>query len=156
MFNNGAQFVGLTPRPVKSKIIFSTRALHLWQTRIYLRSAFSEISIRIRLKLMKKHKNTEARKNVSGSYKKRVHRIWKQNSGIETNWYNLVPSRSFRCKRKAKKRFLLKFHAEIDQGRFLNTMFSYVHTFISVMRICKNFWLYQDLMGSQNDCLFLS
>ena len=34
---------------------------------------------------MKKHKNIEARKNVSGSYKKSVYRIWKQNSGIETN-----------------------------------------------------------------------
>ena len=43
MFNNGAQFVGLTPRPHKSKIIFSIRALHLSQTRIYLRSALSEI-----------------------------------------------------------------------------------------------------------------
>ena len=32
MFNNGAQFVGLTPRPIKSKIIFSIRALHLWWT----------------------------------------------------------------------------------------------------------------------------
>ena len=45
MFNNGSQFVGLTPPPIKSKIIFSIRALHLWQTRIYLRSALSEISI---------------------------------------------------------------------------------------------------------------
>ena len=43
MFNNGAQFAGLTPRPLESKIIFSIRALHLWQTRIYLRSALSEI-----------------------------------------------------------------------------------------------------------------
>ena len=28
MLNNGAQFVGLTPRPIKSKIIFSIRALN--------------------------------------------------------------------------------------------------------------------------------
>ena len=28
MFNNGSQFVGLTPRPIKSKIIFSIRALN--------------------------------------------------------------------------------------------------------------------------------
>ena len=51
MFNNGSQFVGLTPPPIKSKIIFSIRALHLWQTRIYLRSALSEISISLLFQL---------------------------------------------------------------------------------------------------------
>ena len=42
---NGAQFVRLTPSPIKSKIIFSIRALHLRQTRTYLRSTLFEISI---------------------------------------------------------------------------------------------------------------
>ena len=45
MFNNGAKFVGLCAHPIKSKIIFSIRALHLLQIRIYIRSALSEISI---------------------------------------------------------------------------------------------------------------
>ena len=43
MLNNGAQFVGLTPRPIKYKNNICD--LHLWQTRIYLRFALSEISI---------------------------------------------------------------------------------------------------------------
>ena len=30
LFNNGVQFVGLTPCPIKLKVIFSIRALHLW------------------------------------------------------------------------------------------------------------------------------
>ena len=40
--------MGLTSRPIKSKIIFSVRALHFWQTRIYLRSALSEISVSLK------------------------------------------------------------------------------------------------------------
>ena len=53
------QFVELTPRPTKSKIMFSITALPLWQTSIYLRSAlfFLFLSQQARCEVIVKYTN---------------------------------------------------------------------------------------------------
>ena len=68
------------------------------------------------------------------------------------------PADLFTNKRKTEKSFLLKFHTEIDQGRFPNSIFYLVLNIIYV----GDFWYHnglehnKDLMRSQNGCLLLS
>ena len=100
MFNNGAHFVGLTPLLIKSKIIFSIRALkfifflsEMGSFRLF-QQAKCEVIVKytncnllehewirrgiraLEAQIDEKNKNIEARQNVTGSYKKRVWTYW--------------------------------------------------------------------------------